>query len=100
MNPRTRGILDRYLDQVPIDKIIEEFSVSRIQILRYARVAGLPKRPKGFDPKVRSRALELYELGVPLKIIRHKLGVSEAYISKAAATAGLKLRRKHHKGKK
>jgi len=97
MTPRVRGILARYVDQVPISKIVEEFRVSRIQVLRYARLAGLPKRPKGFDPEIRGKAMELYERGTPLKIIRAKLGVSEAYISKTAAAAGLRLRRTFRK---
>ena len=90
---RTLEILMRYTNNVPIDAIVEEFKMSRTQVLRYARLAGLPKRPKGFDPEIKAKTIEYYKQGMSLKSIRNRLGVSEAYISKTAAAEGLQLRR-------
>jgi len=96
---RTLEIIIMYLNGVPIDKITDTFKMSRGQVLRYARLAGLPKRPKGFDPEIKAKTLKLYKDGMSLKRISARLGVSEAYISKTAHAEGLQLRkpRREHK---
>ena len=83
-------VVNAYRLGKPVRDIESEYGCSRGTILRYARLAGLPKRPKGFDPKVRSATIALYQQGAPIAQISAQLGVSQAYVSKTASEEGIK----------
>lgn len=59
-------------------------------IMRYARLAGLPKRPKHFDPSIRTQAIELYKSGLTAHRVAELVGVSDAYMSKLVNELGIK----------
>lgn len=82
-------IINAYKAGVPIKKIEEDYGCAKSTILRYAQLAGLPKRDKGFKPNVKKATLSLYKDGVPIAQISAQLGVSQAYISKIAKAAGI-----------
>lgn len=75
-----------------VQDIEGKYGCSRQTILRYARAADLPKRPKHFDPKIRSATIALYKQGKPIAEIQARLGVSQAYISKTATEEGINRR--------
>lgn len=81
-----------YKAGVPVKKIEDDYGCCRQTVLRYARLAGLPKRPKGFEPDVRRATISLYKSGVPIAQIQAQLGVSQAYISKTATEEGINRR--------
>lgn len=76
----------------PVRDIESQYGCSRGTVLRYARLAGCPKRDRGFDPKVRIATITLYQQGKPLAEIQALLGVSQAYISKTATEEGINRR--------
>jgi len=82
-------IVNAYKAGVLISKIEGDYGCSRSTILRYARLAGLPKRDKGFSPDVRKATIALYKDKVSIAQIKAQLGVSEAYISKTATEEGI-----------
>lgn len=88
-SPRFMAIVKAYSEGVPVDTIVDTHKCSRGTVMRYARLAGLPKRPKHFDPTLRAQAVELYRTGMGLKMIAELLDVSEAYVSTAAKEAGI-----------
>lgn len=93
-SPRFLQIVSAYEKNVPIKDIIEEHKCSRNTVLRYARMAGLPKREKHFDDSIRTQAITLLKAGAPLKEIAKTLKVSEAYVSLVAKDNGLSRRKK------
>ncbi len=66
-----------------------EYGCSRHTVLRYARLAGLPKRQKGFDPDVRESVIAAYKAKKPIAEIAEKYKVSMAYVSKTATEEGI-----------
>lgn len=78
-----------YKQGKPVRDIETKYGCSRNTVLRYARLADLPKRPRHFDPKVRSAVIALYKEGRPIAEISARLGVSKAYISNAASEEGI-----------
>jgi hypothetical protein len=76
----------------PVKDIEAKYGCSRGTVLRYARLAGCPKRPKHFDPGVRKAVIALYQQNKPLAEIQALLGVSQAYISKTATEEGINRR--------
>lgn len=72
--------------------IESEYGCSRQTVLRYARLAGCSKRPKGFDPEIRRATISLYKQGKPIAEIQARLGVSQAYVSKTATEEGINRR--------
>jgi len=87
--PRFVAVANEYRRGRPVGDIQAEFGCSRGTVLRYARMAELPKRPKGFDPEVRRAVLAMYEQRKPIAEISAALGVSQAYISKTATEEGI-----------
>lgn len=77
----------------PMLDIERKYGCSRGTVLRYARLAGCPKRPKHFDPEVRKAVIALYRQNKPLAEIEALLGVSQAYISKTATEEGINRRK-------
>lgn len=75
-----------------VQDIEAEYGCSRHTVLRYARLAGLAKRPRGFDPSIRKATIALYQQGKPIAQIEAQLGVSQAYISKVATEEGINRR--------
>mgnify|MGYP001288035346 CR=1 FL=1 len=82
-------IIHLYAKGVPVRDIVDRYGCSNNTVLRYARAAGLPKRPKHFPEKVRLAALHMYKDGRPLAEIEARLGVSKAYVSKLATEEGI-----------
>lgn len=76
----------------PVKDIEAQYGCSRQTVLRYARLAGCPKRPKHFDPAVRKAVIAMYQQDKPLAEIQARLGVSQAYISKTATEEGINRR--------
>lgn len=76
----------------PVRDIESEYGCSRGTVLRYARMAGLPTRPKHFDPAIRKAVIALYQQDKPIAEIQTRLGVSQAYISKTATEEGINRR--------
>lgn len=86
-------IVRAYQQGQPVRDIEDEYGCSRNTVMRYARSAELPKRPKGFDPKIRAATIAMYKQGKPLAEIQARLGVSQAYISKTATEEGINRRK-------
>lgn len=85
-------IVRAYKQGMPVRQIEEKYGCSRGTVLRYARSADLPKRPKCFDPKIRSATIALYKEGKTLAEIQARLGVSQSYISRTATEEGINRR--------
>lgn len=68
----------------PVSDIEAEYGCSKHTVLRYARMAGLPRRQRGFDPEIRKGVIALYQQKRPVAEIAARMGVSEAYVSKTA----------------
>lgn len=73
--------------------IESEFGCSKHTVLRYARMAELPRRQRGFDPEIRKKAIALYNQERPIAEIAALLGVSQAYVSKLATKEGINRRK-------
>src|SRR6185312_4699004 len=85
-------IVRAYKQGTPVQDIERKYGCSRQTVLRYARAADLPKRPKHFDPKIRAATIALYKQGKSIAEIQARLGVSQAYISKTATEEGINRR--------
>ena len=90
--PRFIEIAGEYRDGVPIVDIVKKYQCSRGTVMRYARLAGLSKRPKGFALDRRKQVLALYRDGRPIAEIAAVAGVSPAYVSKTAVEEGINRR--------
>jgi hypothetical protein len=86
---RTARVIAMYASGTPVQKICDKFEISRSQVLRLARMAGLAKRPKHFDPKIKKRCLALIRRKLPHKNIAELLNISVAYVSITGKAAGL-----------
>lgn len=82
-------IVRAYKKGVMVNDIQEKYGCSRQTILRYARLAGLPKRPKHFPLQTKEAVIQDWKNGMRLRDISRKHGVSEAYISKTMKELGL-----------
>jgi len=87
--PRFLDIVTDYAAGHTVNSIIEKYKCSKGTVLRYARLAGPPKREKHFDNSIRSQAIDLLKSGAPIKSISSMLNVSEAYVSIVAKASGL-----------
>ena len=85
-------IVNEYRNGVPVATIIAKYQCSRGTVLRYARLAGLPTRPKHFPVERKAQVLAMYALGRPVAEIAAALGVSTAYVSKTAVEEGINRR--------
>lgn len=75
----------------PVREIEAKYGCSRQTVLRYARLAGLPKRPKG-DVDRKAAIIAMYQQQKPIAEIAARLGVSQALVSKTATEAGINRR--------
>lgn len=91
-------IVRAYKRGKPVLDIEAEYGCTRSTVLRYARLAGLPKRPKSFEPGIRAAVIAMYKDGKPIAEISARLGVSQGFISNAATEEGIN-RRKFKKRK-
>ena len=96
---RTIQIIQRYALGEPINEITKDYDCGKGTVLRYARAANLPKRPKNFPKEIRETVIAKLKENVPYKIIATALNCSEAYISKVATQENLR-RHKTYKGRK
>lgn len=87
--PRFIEIVEDYKIGLPVETIAAKFKCSRGTVNRYARLAELPKRIKGFGTPTETATLDLYKANIPIKEIAVALKVSEAYISKIASRNGI-----------
>jgi hypothetical protein len=86
---RTARVIAMYASGAPVQNICDKFEISRSQVLRLARMAGLAKHPKHFDPKIKKRCIALIRKKLPHKEIAELLNVSVAYVSITGKSAGL-----------
>lgn len=84
-------VVDDYRNGLPVADIEAKYGCSRGTVLRYARLAGLDKRPKG-DAERRRGIIALYETGAPIARIAAEMGVSQALVSKIATEEGINRR--------
>jgi transposase-like protein len=84
-------VVDDYRSGVPVADIEAKYGCSRGTVLRYARLAGLEKRPKS-DADRRRGIIALYQTGAPIAQIATQMGVSQALVSKIASEEGINRR--------
>jgi hypothetical protein len=87
---RSIDIIRRYALGVSVKEIEALHECSKNTVLRYARLAKLPKRPKHFDAAKRRLIDQDIEAGKPIVDIAASCGCSQAYVSKRAAELGLR----------
>lgn len=85
-------VVDDYKDGVLVADIEAKYGCCRGTVLRYARLAGLEKRPKG-DVDRRRGIIALYQQGKPIAQISAQMGVSQALVSKIATEEGINRRK-------
>lgn len=83
-------IVKAYAKGEPVNKIAEKYGCDKSTILRYARLAGLPKRPKHLPEETKEAVIKDYKNGLPIKKIAELNGVSQAYVSTISRKAGIK----------
>ncbi|MGY3615639.1 hypothetical protein [Bradyrhizobium sp. USDA 10063] len=72
-----------------VNRIADRFGCTRGTVLRYARMAGLPTRPKHFPTKIRRAVIRDYKAAMPVADIARLHEVSPAYVSKVAREQGI-----------
>jgi hypothetical protein len=72
-----------------VEDIAKRYGCNRSNVLRYARMAELDKRPKGVSGETRKAVLADYKLDMPIAGIAKLHGVSLAYVCKVAKDAGV-----------
>lgn len=72
-----------------VEDIAKRYGCNRSNVLRYARMAELDKRPKGISDETRKAVLADYKLRLPIADIAKLHGVSIAYVSMIANKAGI-----------
>lgn len=85
-------IVKAYQDGMPVADIESEYRCTKSTILRYARIMGLPKRPRHLEVTTRERVVRLYRQGIKIAVIAERCGVSEAYVSKTATEENINRR--------
>ena len=73
-----------YANGEDVNRIAARFGCGRGTVLRYARMAGLPTRPKHFPSAVRRAVIRDYKAKMPVASIARLHEVSPAYVSKIA----------------
>lgn len=84
-----------YKANEPINKIAEKYGCDKTTVMRYARMAGLPKRPKHFPKHIKEAVLKDCKKGLPIKVISELHNVSQAYISMLEKENNISRRRKN-----
>lgn len=82
-------ITREYAKGTKVADIIDQQGCSRQTVLRYARLAGLEKRPKHFPDEVRKGVIADYKAGLSVAEIAMLNNVSPAYVSKVAREEGI-----------
>lgn len=72
-----------------VEDIAKRYGCNKSNVLRYARMAELDKRPKGVSSETRKEVLADYKLGLPIADIAKLHGVSVAYVSTLANKQGI-----------
>lgn len=72
-----------------VEDIAADYGCAKGTILRHARMAGLPKRPKCFPAEIRAGVIEDYKNGIPIAEIAGTYSVSPAYVSRVATDEGI-----------
>jgi hypothetical protein len=72
-----------------VNRIAKRYGCARGTVLRYARMAGLPTRPKHFAADIRRAVLRDYKTNMPVASIARLHEVSPAYVSKIAREKGI-----------
>lgn len=72
-----------------VSSIEQRFGCSRTTVLKYARMAGLPKRPKHSPVEIRAAVIRDYKAKMPIAEIARLHDVSPAYVSKVAREEGI-----------
>lgn len=85
-------IVAAYSDGQAVADIERDYGCTKSTVLRYARIMGLPKRPKHFDVTKRQRVIRLYKAKLPVAEIASKCGCSPAYVSKVATEENINRR--------
>lgn len=83
------AVVNEYRRGKLVADIEKQFGCSRNTVMRYARLAGLERRPRGFEPGIREEVIKQYKSGKPIKEIAAALGVSAAYVSRTASEEGI-----------
>lgn len=83
------AITRAYKSGQAVREIEAEYGCARSTVLRYARLADLPTRPKHFPADVRKAVIADYKAEVPVATIASQHGVSPAYVSKVAREEGI-----------
>lgn len=86
---RFKKILEEYDAGIPLKKIVENYGCSRSTVLRYARIAGRPRRPKSDDPQRRAMIIG-HKAKLPQSEIARLCGCSIGLVSMVEHEAGLK----------
>lgn len=71
-----------------VEAIARRYGCNKSNVLRYARMAELDKRPKGVSDETRKAVIADYKLGLPINDIAKLHGVSIAYVSTIANKGG------------
>lgn len=84
-------VVKAYRNGMPVRDIEAEYGCSKHTVLRYARMAGLPKRSKSDDPERRAKIIKLSKTGgMSQKEIATACNCSVSLVSIVEHEAGLK----------
>jgi transposase-like protein len=84
------AITRAYKSGEAVTAIAARYGCDKTTVLRYARMAGLPKRPKHFAADVRTEVIRDYrDRRLSVKQIAERNSVSAAYVSKIARAEGI-----------
>lgn len=86
---RCIAIIRSYKSGMLIRDIEIKYGCSRQTILRYARAAGIEKRPKHFPKEIRNAVIKDYKNKIEVAEIARLHNVSPAYVSKIAREEGI-----------
>lgn len=78
---RSLNIIAEYKEGVVVENIADRYGVSRNTVLRLARMAGLPKRPKRkISDEHKATALRMLAQGELYSVIAKHVGASESWV--------------------
>ena len=84
-----------YKNGKPVKEIVDKFCCDKSTVLRYARMAEIPKRSKHFPEEIKKAVLKDCKKGLPQKVIAELHGVSTGYISTLEKNEGIKRYKKN-----
>lgn len=86
---RFEHVVADYKAGVPVNDIQKKYGCSRNTVLRYARIAGLEKRPKTDDPERRAKIIALAKQGLSQQEIAKRCDCSVALVSVVEGEVGI-----------